>query len=123
MGRIQGPLNAVPVVKSSPIESQWWMTESLTSLRHLVWRDSSGTPGREIDHDLITALVERCWQETYTFHMPHGSTQKEWDNVYDEFLGFRPVNDQRKQIHGQRILIQRLLEAVANPLLPNVTED
>nr|POE90325.1 hypothetical protein CFP56_73389 [Quercus suber] len=40
---IQGPLPAIPVVKSSPIESQWWTTESLTSLRHSVWKDSSGS--------------------------------------------------------------------------------
>nr|POE44707.1 hypothetical protein CFP56_77934 [Quercus suber] len=28
--RIQGPLPAAAVVQSSPIESQWWTTESLT---------------------------------------------------------------------------------------------
>ena len=52
-----------------------------------------------------------------------GSTQKEWDNVCEEFLGFRLVNDERKQLNGQRILIKRLLEQVANPLPPNAEED
>ena len=112
-------------------------------LEGLLW-----VPGREIDNGLITALVERWRPETHTFHMPHGevtitvqdvevllglpvdgdaitgSTQKTWVDVCREFLGFRPVNqDNHKQLDGQRILINWLLEEVANPLPPDAEED
>ena len=82
------------------------------------------TPGREIDHGLITALMERWQFKTHTFHMPHGevtitlqdvevllglpidgeaitgSTQKVWRDVYQDFLGFVPINDETKQLTG-----------------------
>ncbi|XP_075655029.1 serine/threonine-protein phosphatase 7 long form homolog [Castanea sativa] len=112
-------------------------------LQGLLW-----VPGREIDHGLITALVERWRLETHTFHMPHGeititlqdvevllelpvdgdaiigSTQKTWVDVCRDFLGFQPINqDNHKQLTGQRILINRLLKQVANPLPPNAEED
>ena len=105
------------------------------------------TLGREIDHGLITTLVERWLPKTHTFHMPHGevtitlqdvevllrlpingeaiigSMQKEWENVCWDFLSFLPINDERKQLNGQRILIKWLLEQVADPLPPNAEED
>ena len=40
-----------------------------------------------------------------------------------DFLGFRPINQEHKQLTSQRILIKRLLEQVADPLLPNAEED
>ena len=32
------------------------------------------TPCRKIDHNLITAFVERWQPKTHTFHLPHGET-------------------------------------------------
>ena len=52
-----------------------------------------------------------------------GSTQKDWVNVCQEFLSFQPINQEHKQLTGQRILIKRLLEQVAYPLPPNAKED
>ena len=52
-----------------------------------------------------------------------GSTQKEWENVCHEYLGFRPINQDHTQLTGQRILIKQLLEQVADLLLPNAEED
>ncbi|XP_030973682.1 serine/threonine-protein phosphatase 7 long form homolog isoform X1 [Quercus lobata] len=99
-------------------------------------------PSREIDHCLISALVERWRPETHTFHLPHGEMSItlqdvevifglpidgevlvgpiavedwEWSQVCGELLGFTPPND-NKTLVGQRILISRLVEAIAAPL-------
>ena len=82
-------------------------------LEGLLW-----VPSREIDHGLITVLLERWRPETHTFHMPHGevsitlqnvevllgllvdgvaitgSTQKTWTEVYRDYLGFQPTNQE-----------------------------
>ena len=105
------------------------------------------TSGREIDHGLITALVEQWWPETHTFHMPHGevtitlqdvevllgllvdgeaitgSTEKVWKQVCRDFLSFSVPNDNTKVLQGQRIVIKWLLEQVAISLPPNAVED
>ena len=51
------------------------------------------------------------------------STQKDWQEMCRDFLGFEPINDETKQLTGQRIVIKRLLEQVASPLPPNAEED
>ena len=82
------------------------------------------TPSREIDHGLITALMEQWQLKTHTFHIPHGevtitlhdvevllglpvdgevvtgSMQKEWPNVCWDFLNFNVPNDNTKVLQG-----------------------
>ena len=48
------------------------------------------TPCREIDHNLITAFVERWRPETHTFHLPHGETMITLQDV-EVILGI-PIN-------------------------------
>ena len=105
------------------------------------------TLGRETNHGLITALVERWRLKTHTFHMPHGevtitlqdvevlfglpfngkavvgSTEKFWKDVCWDFPGFTVPLDNTLMLQGERIVIKWLLEQVAVPLPPNVEED
>ena len=94
---------------------------------------------REIDHNLITAFVERWRPETHTFHLPHGettitlqdvevilgipidgkaivgTTDKTWADECRSMLGINPTGTVLK---GQRILIKKLLEKIDQGL-PN----
>ena len=66
---IKGPLPAVAILKSSPTESL--DNQVVDIIKALGLEGLLRQLGREIDHGLITALVERWRLETHTFHMPH----------------------------------------------------
>ncbi|KAK9989727.1 hypothetical protein SO802_029966 [Lithocarpus litseifolius] len=101
------------------------------------------TPSREIDHNLITAFVERWRPETHTFHLPHGettitlqdvevilgipidgeaivgTTDLTWAAECRDMLGI-PING--VVLKGQRIQINRLLQKVDQGLPDGAAE-
>ena len=101
------------------------------------------TPCRKIDHNLITAFVERWQPETHTFHLPHGETTITLQDV-EVFLGIPidgeaivgtidltwaaecqsmlGINPTGMVLKGQRILIKKLLEKIDQGLPDGAAE-
>ena len=101
------------------------------------------TPGREIDHNLITAFVERWRPETHTFHLPHGETTITLQNVEvlfgisidgeaivgttdltwkDECRSLLGIAIDNTTLKGQRIQIKKLLEKIDQGLPDGTAE-
>ena len=110
-------------------------------------------PGMEVDHALITALVERLHPETHTFHLPHGEmgitlqdiemmlevpidrlpmigkVKLDWSGLCFELLGHRPLDpilhphENKSILTRARIRVSWFKPRFNGPLATDATDD
>ena len=110
-------------------------------------------PGMEVDHALITALVERLHPETHTFHLPHGEmgitlqdievmlgvpidglpvigkVRLDWNGLCFELLGHRPPDpvphphENKSILTRARIRVSWFKPRFNGPLATDATDD
>ena len=108
-------------------------------------------PDMEVDHALITTLVEWWRSETHTFHLPHGEmgitlqdmevmlglpvdglpvtgkTDYQWSELCEQLLGHKPPpsipNSNKSTLAGARIRYTWLDAQFADPLAADATDE